>query len=307
MASPGDDPADAPEPAGDERQRSSTEPDPGSRTHERDDSAGGPAPADPGGRPVEADPQEEASAAPTASDHEASGAPPKSGASLIMAGILASRVLGLVREKVVVYYFGLGGHYDVYQLLMRGANLLNNLLGEGTLSASFIPIYSRMLEEGRQRDAGRFAGAILGLMIAIATAFTVAGVLSAKVVVSLLAPGFLDDAEKVATGALEIDRYAVAVDLFVYALPMAAFLALSAWALGVLNSHRRFFVPYVAPTVMNVSTITALVWAATTQFDDPFGMGAITLVPVESLNTLLLAAVVGALVGGVLQFAVQLP
>lgn len=88
-----------------------------------------------------------------------------SAAALVAAGILASRVLGLVREKAVAYFFGVGPHLDVYQLLMRGANLLNNLLGEGTLSASFIPIYSRMLEEGRPRDAGRFAGAVFGLLV----------------------------------------------------------------------------------------------------------------------------------------------
>ncbi|MGB3542089.1 murein biosynthesis integral membrane protein MurJ [Rubrivirga sp.] len=245
--------------------------------------------------------------APGSPAEEATEDRPKSGAPLIMAGILASRVLGLVREKAVAYFFGVGPHLDVYQLLMRGANLLNNLLGEGTLSASFIPIYSRMIEEGRERDAGRFAGAILGLMIAVSATLTLAGVLAAQFVVSVLAPGFLGDAEKVAAGTLGVDRFALAVDLFTYALPMAAFLALSAWALGVLNSHRRFFLPYVAPTLMNIATVAGLIWAATTQFEDPFGLGALEVVPVASLNTLLAAAVIGALVGGFLQFAVQLP
>ncbi|GAB5533945.1 MAG: murein biosynthesis integral membrane protein MurJ [Rubricoccaceae bacterium] len=252
---------------------------------------------------------EEADAAPESPAEDATEARPKgSAAAFVAAGILASRILGLVREKVIAYYFGLGEHYDVYQLLMKGANLLNNLLGEGTLSASFIPIYSRMLEEGRERDAGRFAGAILGLLIAIAAVVTLTGVALAQWVVVLIGGyGFLDDAAEVAAGTLSVDRYALAVELFKYALPMAAFLMLSAWALGVLNSHRRFFLPYVAPTLMNIVTVIALVWAAMVQFDQPFGIGALDVVPVPALNTLLKAAVIGTLIGGFSQFVVQLP
>ena len=254
---------------------------------------------------------EEADAAPGSPAEEAVEARPKpkgNAAVFVAAGIFASRILGLVREKMIAYYFGLGEHYDVYQLMMKGANLLNNLLGEGTLSASFIPIYSRLLEEGRERDAGRFAGALLGLLVAIASVITIAGVLLAQwVVVAIGGWGFLGDAAKVATGELSVDRYLLAVDLFKFALPMAAFLMLSAWALGVLNSHRRFFLPYVAPTIMNVVVVTALIWAATREFDDPFGIGALDVVPVPALNTLLTAAVIGSLVGGILQFGVQLP
>ncbi|MEL6311707.1 MAG: lipid II flippase MurJ, partial [Pseudomonadota bacterium] len=143
----------------------------------------------------------------------------------------------------MAYFFGVGAHLDVYQLVMRGANLINNLLGEGTLSASFIPIYSRMLEEGRERDAGRFAGAIFGLLVAVAAAIVAIGLLAAPIVVAVLAPGFLGDAALVQAGEVNVDRYALAVGMFRIALPMAALLALSAWALGVLNSHRRFLLP----------------------------------------------------------------
>lgn len=230
-----------------------------------------------------------------------------SAALLIALGILSSRILGLVREKVVAYFFGVGAHLDVYQLVMKGANLLNNLLGEGTLSASFIPIYSRMLEEGRERDAGRFAGAVFGLLLVTVAVVTIVGVLAAKYIVILIAPGFLGDAALVASGELPINRFELAVYAFRITLPMAAFLALSAWALGVLNSHRRFFLPYFAPTLMNVAVIAALAIAAMTYFDDPFASGALEVVPVPILNKLLIASVLGALVGGFLQFVVQLP
>ena len=247
----------------------------------------------------------EAAANANAAAGEGTGA--GSGAAFVAAGIFASRVMGLVREKAVAYFFGVGAHLDVYQLVMRGANLLNNLLGEGTLSASFIPIYSRMLEEGRERDAGRFAGAVLGLMAAFIAGATLLGIVFANAAVTVIAPGFLGDAEAVAAGTMTVDRFPLAVSMFRIALPMAGFLALSAWALGVLNSHRRFFLPYVAPSVLNVAVVTALVIAATTTFDDPFALGALDVIPTESLNRLLVAAVVGSLVGGVLQFGVQLP
>ncbi|MEM9997246.1 MAG: murein biosynthesis integral membrane protein MurJ [Bacteroidota bacterium] len=230
-----------------------------------------------------------------------------SAAALVAAGILLSRISGLVREKAVAYFFGVGAHLDVYQLVMRGANLINNLLGEGTLSASFIPIYSRMLAEGRERDAGRFAGAIFGLLVLVAASIVAVGLLAAPVVVAVLAPGFLDDAELVQAGEIAVDRYALAVGMFRIALPMAALLALSAWALGVLNSHRRFLLPYAAPVMMNASVIAALVFMASRQFDNPFGIGALDVIPVATLNALLWAAVVGALVGGALQFLIQLP
>ncbi|MEL6704796.1 MAG: murein biosynthesis integral membrane protein MurJ [Bacteroidota bacterium] len=230
-----------------------------------------------------------------------------SAAALVAAGILLSRLSGLVREKAVAYFFGVGAHLDVYQLVMRGANLINNLLGEGTLSASFIPIYSRMLEEGRERDAGRFAGAIFGLLVAVAAAIVAIGLLAAPVVVAVLAPGFLGDAALVQAGEMNVDRYALAVGMFRIALPMAALLALSAWALGVLNSHRRFLLPYAAPVMMNASVIAALSFMASRQFEAPFALGALDVIPVDALNALLWAAVVGALAGGALQFLIQLP
>lgn len=229
-----------------------------------------------------------------------------SAASVIAVGIFSSRILGLVREKVVAYFFGLGAHYDVLQLVMKGANLLNNLLGEGTLSASFIPIYSRMLKEEREEDAGRFAGAILGLLIAVLAAITCVGVLGAKFIVAAIGPGFLNDAALVASGAIPVNRFDLAVHAFRITVPMAAFLALSAWALGVLNSHRKFFLPYFAPAIMNVAVVVALLAGGMTLIDFP-AASSIQVIPVPILNQLLILAVLGALIGGILQFGIQLP
>ena len=88
-------------------------------------------------------------------------------AIVVALGIMASRVLGLIRWSLTARYFGSGAHADVLRAAFQAPNALQNLLGEGTMSAAFIPVYSKMLEEGRPEAAGRFAGSILGLLTAV--------------------------------------------------------------------------------------------------------------------------------------------
>lgn len=230
-----------------------------------------------------------------------------SGAILVAAGIFASRVIGLVRDRAVAFFFGSGAFADVYRLALRAPNFLQNLLGEGTLSASFIPIYSRMLEEGREEDAGRFAGAIFGLLAAVAFGAAVLGVLLAEPFVAVIASGFLNDQEALEAGEIVIDRYDLAVQVVRLTFPMTAFLVLSAWCLGVLNSHRKFLLSYFAPVAWNVALLAALFGGAYLYFDDPLGIGALDVVPADQLSQLLVAVFVGGIAGGVLQFLVQLP
>ncbi len=222
----------------------------------------------------------------------------RSGAARVAAGILSSRLVGFLRDRAIAHYFGVGPHADVFSTALRGPNILQNLLGEGTVSASFIPIYSRLLEEGRDEEAGRFAGAVLGLLIALAATVALIGVLLARPIVAVLAAGFLADRAAIAAGTATVDRYQLTVTAVRYIFPMTGILVISAWALGVLNSHRRFFLSYVAPVAWNAAIIAALVWTGS-RLVDPQGLAA--------LDRLLMAACVGALIGGVLQLAVQLP
>ncbi|HKI01198.1 MAG TPA: murein biosynthesis integral membrane protein MurJ [Thermoanaerobaculia bacterium] len=217
---------------------------------------------------------------------------PRGGAALVAAGILSSRLVGLLRNSALADYFGVGPHVDVLNMALRAPNLLQNLLGEGTLSAAFIPIYSRLLHEGRREEAGRFAGAIFGLLAALAGTLSLLGVLLARPLTSVLAMGFLNDRGPV-------DRFELTVAAVRIIFPMTTFLVLSAWALGVLNSHRRFFLPYFAPVFWNSAIVAALVWVG--------GWGAEGKPALDVLNRLLFAACWGALIGGLLQFLVQLP
>jgi len=215
----------------------------------------------------------------------------RSRSAVVASGIFLSRLMGLARQRAVAHFFGTSPWADVFVFALRAPNFLQNLLGEGTLSASFIPVYSRMLEEGRREEAGRLAGAVFGLLLALAAALTLLGVLFAEPLVAVLAAGFLEDRG----GA--VDRFPLAVTAVRITFPMTGVLVLHAWALGVLNSHRRFFLPYVAPVLWNAAIIAALVGAATLAA----GGGE------PDLDRLLVAACFGALAGGVLQFLVQLP
>jgi putative peptidoglycan lipid II flippase len=226
-----------------------------------------------------------------------------SGASMVAAGIFASRISGLIRERVIAYFFGVGAIADVWSVISRVPNILQNLLGEGTISAAFIPTYSRMIDEGRHETAGRFAGAIFGLLLATAAVIAVLGIVFARPIVAASAPGFLDDAARVAAGELSVNRFELAVDGIRIMFPMTGVLVLSAWALGILNSHRRFFIPYVAPVLWNIAIMSALAGGALYWTGD---LAAETY-DLDTLTRLLLAGCGGALVGGVLQFGIQLP
>jgi len=235
----------------------------------------------------------------TAGDGAASSA-----AGSVAAGIFASRLVGLLRERVIAYYFGVSAHADVLQVAFRAPNLLQNLLGEGTISAAFIPIYSQMIEEGRTKEAGRFAGAIFGLLLVVAAGLAILGIVLAEPIVMALAPGWIGDGTEVAAGTRAVNRFSLAVEAIRIIFPMAGVLVLSAWALGVLNSHRRFFISYVAPVLWNVAIITALAAGAYLATGSPWTP---TTLADDTLSRLLMAACIGALVGGALQFAVQLP
>ena len=112
------------------------------------------------------------------------------GAVAVGAGILLSRLAGLVRERVLAHYLGLQVAADAFRAALRIPNLLQNLLGEGVLSASFIPVYARLVAEGRAEDASRVARAVGSLLALAASGLALAGVLAARPLVDLLAPGF---------------------------------------------------------------------------------------------------------------------
>ena len=202
-------------------------------------------------------------------------------ASRVASGILVSRAFGLVREITFAHHFGNGPLADAWRAALKIPNVIQNLLGEGSLSASFIPVYVRFLEEGREEEAGRAAGAVLGLLATAAGALALIGSWAAPLLVAVFTIGFTGDG-----------RAEILVTLLRVLFPMTGVLVISAWALGVLNSRRRFFISYVAPALWNLSMIVTMVT-----------LGGRGVAGVE----LLVALAWGALAGGVLQLLFQLP
>ena len=215
-------------------------------------------------------------------------------------GILCSRSAGLVRTKVFAHVLGNGPHKDVLDAAFRIPNLLQNLLGDQAMAAAFIPIYSRLLAEDRREEAGRFAGAIFALLLAVVAAAVGLGVVVAPWLVALFNAGFLGDAAAVASGEAAVDRYPIAVVAARIVFPMTGVLVLSAWAQAILASHRRFLLPYMAPVLWNAAIITVvlLVYRGVVDLPASIGDGPVSWV---------LAACLGGVVGGFLQFGVQLP
>ena len=179
---------------------------------------------------------------------EPSAASHRRGSFLVAAGILLSRIAGLAREVAISGYLGVGATADVFKAALRIPNLLQNLLGEGVLSASFIPVYARLLEDDR-RKANDLAGKVLGLLIAAVVLVVTAGMLLARPLTILITPGFSGP------------RLDLAVTLLRIMFPGIGLLVLSAFCLGVLNSHRQFFLSYASPVMWNVAQIAAVVAA----------------------------------------------
>jgi len=226
-------------------------------------------------------------------------------APLVASGILTSRFLGLVRWSVTARYFGSGPHADVLRAAFQAPNALQNLLGEGTMSAAFIPVYSKLLDEGKLEAAGRFAGSILGLMIATVSIGVLAGILLAHPICSILMRGFVGDAAEVAAGIREFDRLLLAVDMVRIAFPMAGVLVLSSWTLAVLNSHRLFHIPYLAPVIWNITIIASLLGVA--YLTGYTFKGHENYYLPDVLTQMLITVFIAGTVGGILQFLIQLP
>ena len=209
-----------------------------------------------------------------------------SGPLLVALGIGASRLAGLGRETVASRLLGNTAAGDAFAVAMRIPNMLQNLLGEGVLSASFVPVYSRLLDEadyqgGDREDPGRVAGAVAAALMAIVGLAVALFWTLARPITFVLAPGIAGD-----------ERFDLAVSLVRITAVGTGFAVLSAWCLGVLNSHRRFFVSYAAPVMWNAVQVGALVVAWILVFD---------------LDGVARALAWGVAGGGLAQLLVQLP
>jgi putative peptidoglycan lipid II flippase len=200
-------------------------------------------------------------------------------AFLVAAGIFLSRISGLVRDRVFAHYFGLSATADAFKAALRIPNFLQNLFGEGVLSASFIPVYASLLARDDDEEARRTAGAVFALLLLVTSVLVLIGVLGAPWVTYALAAGFSPEKRELTVRIVRI--------LF----PGVGLLVLSAWCLGVLNSHRRFFLSYSVGVIWNAAMIVAML-----------GWGRHS-----AQDRLAIILAWGSVAGSALQVGVQLP
>ena len=159
---------------------------------------------------------------------------------------MLSRVAGLIRERVLAHYLGTLPAADAFRAALRIPNFLQNLFGEGVLSASFIPVYSRLLAASDEKDANEVASVIGSLLAVLTSVLVVLGILGTPLLIDAIAPGFTGETRRLTITLVQI--------LF----PGVGTLVMSAWCLGVLNSHGRFLLSYSAPVLWNLFIIAGL-------------------------------------------------
>jgi putative peptidoglycan lipid II flippase len=198
--------------------------------------------------------------------------------SLVALGILLSKIAGLFRDLIFAHFFGSSAVADAFRLAMRIPNLLANLLGEGVLSASFVTVYAKLLALGEKEAAEHVASAVFGILGLVCSALVILGVLLAPYLVDVIAAGF------------QGERRTLTIEFVRILFPGAGLMVMSAWCLGVLNSHRRFLLSYTAPVVWNAAMIATMLL-----------LGGLRQ------RELAIDLAWGSVIGSALQFLVQLP
>jgi putative peptidoglycan lipid II flippase len=206
----------------------------------------------------------------------------KSSGAMALATLI-SRLLGMVREMAYYRFMGVGWVNDAFQLAFTVPNLFRRLLGEGALTAAFIPIFKEKEKLHGETEMWRSANAVIsGLVVAASAVITVV-----LLIVSLALLHHFDGKTELMLRLLQV--------MFPYML----LVCLAAGFMGMLNARGHFFIPAMGATMLNVVMIASVVWLAPRI--------ATNLAPEERLPHQIFALAFGVLAAGVAQAAFQLP
>jgi putative peptidoglycan lipid II flippase len=194
---------------------------------------------------------------------------------------MASRILGLVRDVVLAFYFGATDAADAFRVAFRVPNLLRDLFAEGAMSAAFVPTFTRTLTTDGRASAWRLASSVINALVLVTGLLVLAGIVFAPELVGLFAGNFAE-----VPGKLSLTIYLTRV-----MMPFLTLVALAAVLMGMLNSLGHFFVPALSPAMFNVATIAIAVVG-------------IPLAPALGIEPIVLVAI-STLVGGLGQLALQ--
>ena len=200
-------------------------------------------------------------------------------AGVVGLATMLSRIFGFIRDMVVAGIFGAGLVTDAFFVAFRIPNLLRRLLAEGSLTVSFVPVFTEYLKQRSREEALELANVVFTALSVVLVIVSIAGVLFSPFIVAIIAPGFVKSP----------DQYELTVLLTRFMFPYIFFISLVALCMGILNSLRHFAAPALSPVILNISMILA-----TLLLKDLFGE------PIYALA-------VGVMIGGVLQLAMQWP
>jgi putative peptidoglycan lipid II flippase len=199
-------------------------------------------------------------------------------AGVMSVATFISRVLGYVRDMIFAFYFGATGLSDTFFVAFRIPNLLRELFAEGSMSSALIPVLTEYQAKDA-REAKRLVSATMAFVLAAVGGICVIGIFFSPAIVSAIAPGFRASPEK----------FSYTVRLTRVMFPFLLFISLSALVMGALNVRRVFFVSALAPAMLNVVIIASL-FALASPLGEP-----------------VLAAAIGVVAGGFVQFIFQAP
>lgn len=200
-------------------------------------------------------------------------------AGLMSLATFISRILGFVRDMIFALYFGASGLSDTFFAAFRIPNLLRELFAEGSMSAAFIPVLTEYRQKQGEDAARRLISVTFTFILIVAGAVCLLGIAAAPFIVTVIAPGFIGSP----------DKFALTVFLTRVMFPFLLFVSLAALVMGALNTKKVFFVPAMAPAMLNIVLIMSIVFFES-RAEQP-----------------ILAAALGVMVGGFVQFAFQLP
>jgi putative peptidoglycan lipid II flippase len=204
-------------------------------------------------------------------------------AGIIGIATMASRILGLIRDQVLAYFFGAGDAMDAFRIAFRLPNVLRDLFAEGALSAALVPTFARTLATSDRAAAWRLASNVITVLLVLSGAVVVAGIAFAGPLVDLYASGFHEVPGKAA----------LTIRLTRIMFPFLTLLTTAAVMMALLNALHRFFIPALSPAMFNIATI----------------MCAVIAVPLSAYLAIepIIAIAAGTLVGGLGQILLQWP
>ncbi len=200
-------------------------------------------------------------------------------AGVVGAMTMISRVFGYLRDAVIATYFGAGAAADAFFVAFRIPNFLRRLFGEGSLTISFVPVFTEALEKEGKERARELASICFTVFSVILALLTLLGIIFAPQIILLLAPGYQGVADKMSLTVL----------LTRIMFPYTLLICLVALAMGVLNSVKHFFAPAFAPVLLNIAMIFC-------------GIGLYHV-----MDPPILGLAIGVVAGGVLQLILQAP